>query len=147
MAKAKKAAESSPSATPAPAKKRAAAKKTTKSAAPSAAPGVPLIDTNLAAQAAAKMVASRTSIAPGATDNGASAPSKPDAPKAESAAFKQLKQGVHKPFGQQGVGNLLGTPPGQKKSNLPFMGGKQTGRNQTFGADVNRTGVPRRTGG
>ena len=26
-------------------------------------------------------------------------------------------------------------------------GGKQVGRNQTFGADVNRSGIPRRTGG
>ena len=39
--------------------------------------------------------------------------------------------------------------PGSKKSGTPFgaIGGKQAGRNQTFGADVNRSGVPRRTGG
>ena len=63
----------------------------------------------------------------------------------ESATFKQLKQGLNKPAG--GVGSLLGAPAGQKKSNLPFAGPRQNFRNQTFGADVNRSGVPRRTGG
>ena len=38
-------------------------------------------------------------------------------------------------------------PLDQKKSNVPFTGGKQVGHNQTFGADITRTGVPRRTGG
>jgi hypothetical protein len=66
--------------------------------------------------------------------------------KPESAAFKAMKEGLHKP-NTGGVGNLLGNVGGQQKSNLPFAGGKQVGKNQTFGADVNRAGVPRRTGG
>ena len=42
--------------------------------------------------------------------------------------------------------------PGTRKGgNQPFAGprsfGGGTGRNQTFGADVNRSGVPRRTSG
>ena len=45
------------------------------------------------------------------------------------------------------LGGTFGNIAGQKKSNLPMGGGKQVGRNQTFGADVNRAGVPRRTGG
>jgi hypothetical protein len=112
-----------------------------------APPRAPIIDTNLAAAAAASMVvhrdiaASATPAAP--ATGGALAQSEP--PRQESASFKQLKQGLSKPAGS--VGNLLGTPPGQKKSNLPFGGQKQSFRNQTFGADVNRTGVPRRTGG
>jgi hypothetical protein len=112
-----------------------------------ARPPAPIIDTNLAAAAAANMVVHRdiaTNTAPAAPTTGA-APAQPEAARPESASFKQLKQGLSKPAGS--VGNLLGTPPGQKKSNLPFGGQKQSFRNQTFGADVNRTGVPRRTGG
>ncbi len=118
-----------------------------KPAAKPAPPRAPIIDTNLAAAAAASMVVHRdiaASAAPAAPATG-SAPAQSEAPRQESASFKQLKQGLSKPAGS--VGNLLGTPPGQKKSNLPFGGQKQSFRNQTFGADVNRTGVPRRTGG
>jgi hypothetical protein len=122
---------------------KAAPKQTPKAAPPRA----PIIDTNLAAAAAASMVVHRdiaTTVAPAAPASG-TAPAQPEPPRQESASFKQLKQGLNKPAGS--VGNLLGTPPGQKKSNLPFGGQKQSFRNQTFGADVNRSGVPRRTGG
>jgi len=85
-----------------------------------------------------------TGAAPASSATGA-APAQPGAARQESASFKQLKEGLNKPASS--VGNLLGAPAGQKKSNLPFGGQKQSFRNQTFGADVNRTGVPRRTGG
>ena len=123
----------------APAKKAPAAAK--KPAAP-AAGGTPQIDTNLAASAAAAMVLNR---ATGGTGSGGAASGQPAAKK-ESAGFKNLKDSLAKPA-SQGLGGILGTGGQQKKSNLPFGGGKQVGRNQTFGADVNRAGVPRRTGG
>jgi hypothetical protein len=106
---------------------------------PATAPaGQPLVDTNLAAQAAAKRVVA--GLAPASVSGGA--------PMAESASFKHLKDSLSKPAASGLAGMLDKTAgPGQKKSNLPFHGGKQLGRNQTFGADVNRAGVPRRTGG
>ncbi len=66
----------------------------------------------------------------------------------ESSSFKNMKQGLSKSH-LSGLDSLLNKsgPADGKKSNLPFGGGKQVGHNQTFGADVNRTGVPRRTGG
>ncbi|HEY2586918.1 MAG TPA: hypothetical protein VGI81_14325 [Tepidisphaeraceae bacterium] len=139
MAKAKKqteipAAETS-EATPArepAAKKAPAAKKSTKTTA-SAAPAAPLIDTSLAAAAAAKMVANRDLL------NAAGE-------KRQSGAFKQLKESLTKPAASGPASFLQSTAP-QKKSNLPFGGRNQVGHNQTFGADVNRAGVPRRTGG
>ena len=103
------------------------------------APATPLIDTSLAAQAAAKMVAHRDVLA---AAGGASA----DTAGRESSTFKQLKQGLNKPASQGPASFLQNTAP-QKKLNLPFAGRNQVGRNQTFGADVNRTGVPRRTPG
>jgi hypothetical protein len=35
----------------------------------------------------------------------------------------------------------------QKKTKQNYGGGQQVGHNQTFGSDVNRAGVPRRTPG
>jgi len=105
----------------------------------------PMIDTNRAAAAAASMVVHRDIASSVAAPATGAAPAQPEPSRQESASFKQLKQGLNKPAAS--VGNLLGTPPGQKKSNLPFGGQKPSFRNQTFGADVNRTGVPRRTGG
>ena len=100
------------------------------------APMMPLIDTSLAAEAAAKMVANRDPHA------------KPEAPEKRegSSLIKQLKQSLHKPM-PQGPGGLLSNLHPGKKPNLPFGGRNQVGHNQTFGADVNRSGVPRRTGG
>jgi hypothetical protein len=133
MAKAKKqsgekssAGPSSPKAAP---KKAAAAKK---SSAP-ASEGAPMIDTSLAAAAAAKMVANRDLLSS-------------TSPKRESNSFKQMKESLNKPAVTGPASFLHSTAP-QKKSNLPLGGRNQVGHNQTFGADVNRSGVPRRTGG
>lgn len=138
-------AETAPKATAAAAKKPAAkaaakpaAKTPTKAGSTGAGAGaVPMVDTNLAAQAAAKMLLNRAS-GNAANDAGA--------PKKESGAFKQLKESLNKP----NLGNLGGAagPLGQQKhGNLPHQFQQQKGHNQTFGADVNRTGVPRRTPG
>ena len=128
-----------------------------KSAGKSAAPGggslgVPLIDTSLAAEAAARMVLNRAGGS-SATGTGAAAnpQTQPDTAtnqqdKRETSTFKQLKEGLNK-SGSQNLGGVLGGVQGGKKSNQPFGGGNQQVRNQTFGADVNRSGVPRRTGG
>ena len=113
---------------------------------------MPLIDTSLAAETAAKFVVNRAML--GNAGSGATARSPQDQPdnsepeeKRESSAFKQLKAGLNK-TSVQGPGGILGGAGQNKKSNTPFGGGnQQTGRNQTFGADVNRSGVPRRTGG
>jgi hypothetical protein len=116
--------------------------------------GVPLIDTSLAAEAAAKMVLHRAS---GTGTGGPPAPQsqppqsqspqgQPEPDKRETSTFKQLKQGLNK-TGSQNLGGVLGGVQSGKKSNQPFGGGNQHVRNQTFGADVNRSGVPRRTGG
>jgi len=71
-----------------------------------------------------------------------------DASKKSGGLIEQLKSDLNKQSGGAGVGNLLdkSAGPGAKRPNLPF-GGQQRGHNQTFGADVNRAGVPRRTGG
>jgi hypothetical protein len=141
MAKAKKAEKSTDAPAPAPTQEKPksaakpAKKKATKAAAP-AQPAAPMIDTQLAASVAAKQLVRREDIAAAAA-----------APQGESAAFKQMKENVHKPTGQN-TPSFLQTPAGAKKFNNAVPGRhQQLGRNQTFGADVNRTGVPRRTGG
>jgi len=111
------------------AKKKEQSKPATKSGTPS------VIDTNAAANAAAALVGAKVAPATGSTP-----------PKKESAAFKQLKAGLNKPSAAA-LGGAFTPPNKQKKSNLPFGGGKQVGHNQTFGADVTRSGVPRRTAG
>lgn len=109
----------------------------------------PRIDTGLAAQAAASMIANRAGAGFGgsAPQSGAQQP----AAKQESSAFKNLKEGLSKPS-IGGLGAVLGAGGGSKKLNHGFGGPRPSvpgggGRNQTFGADVNRAGVPRRTGG
>ena len=111
-------------------------KKTEKTKLP-AVESAPSIDTAHAAESAAKLVAAKLASAASPATGGR-----------ESSAFKHLKDSVAHPTSST-VASFLdkSAGPGQKKSNLPHYGGKQTGRNQTFGADVNRTGVPRRTGG
>jgi hypothetical protein len=102
------------------------------------------VDTNLAAESAARLLAARVSTsAASARETSGDAQARP-----ESAMFKHMKDGLAKPAGQT-MSNLLDKHggPAQKKSAVPFHGGQQLGRNQTFGADVNRAGVPRRTGG
>src|SRR5438067_2735885 len=143
MAKAKKSESSKKPAAKKEAAKKAPAKKpatTKKSAGPSTNPHV---DTTLAAQNAAKQLAAglprKAATAGGAPSSGN---------RSESSMFKNLKQGLAKPH-LTGLDNLLdkSAPTDSKRSNLPFGGGKHVGHNQTFGADVNRAGVPRRTPG
>ena len=112
-----------------PARKAPEAKK------PAASSGTPLIDTGLAAQNAARLVAHRDELKNVRTEGAE-----------ESSAFKQLKESINKPA-SQGPASFLQNSGSKKKSNSPFGGLNQVGRNQTFGADVNRSGVPRRTGG
>ncbi len=132
MAKAKK-----PKSETAPEGAKPAAKKgKTAKAAPSAPSNVPVIDTNLAAAAAAKSLIHKEDLAAASTPG-----------SGESAAFKQLKENLHRSGGQSTPSFLQNVLPG-KKFNPSIPGrNQQIGRNQTFGADVNRSGVPRRTGG
>jgi hypothetical protein len=138
MAKAKKSEKSEEKAEPKSATKKAAPAKK-KSAAPAGSGATPLVDTNLAAQAAARMLAAGAHAKP---------PQQSQQPqKSESSLFKQMKAGLNKPA-SSAMGGLLDKSGGplQKKPNQPF-GGKKVGHNQTFGADVTRSGVPRRTSG
>jgi hypothetical protein len=132
MAKAKKSDSASKSEAPA-GEKKPAKKAAAKAAAPQVNPAVPSIDTSAAAAAAARLVAHRDQL-------GSSGEKK------ESSSFKQLKESLHKPAIQGPASFLQNTAP-VKKGNLPFGGRNQVGHNQTFGADVNRSGVPRRSGG
>jgi hypothetical protein len=137
MAKANKSeATKKPAAKKAPARK-APAKKS------ASATSEPLVDTSLAAQNAAKLLAAGLPHKAATTGGGA-----PSGTKSESSMFKNLKQGLAKPH-LTGLDSVLNksAPTDSKRSNLPFGGGKQVGHNQTFGADVNRAGVPRRTPG
>ena len=118
-----------------PAKKSEPARKSAGKSDTTAAAAAPLIDTSLAANAAAAMVGGKISL-----------PSGQGGAKKESAAFKQLKAGLNKPSAGA-LGGVFSNPAQQKKSHQPFGGGKQVGHNQTFGADATRTGVPRRTPG
>jgi hypothetical protein len=123
----------------APAAKKAPGKKpAAKGGAAPALVGRPLIDTNLAAANAARMLAAKfPSSAGNASQN---------APAQESAMFKNLKAGVNKPA-SAGMSNLLEKSHGPTEPVKSHHQQKQVGRNQTFGADVARTGVPRRTPG
>ena len=110
--------------------------------------GTPLIDTSLAAEAAAKMVAHRSLLdlpVGGSGTQPAPAAGQQPAARQESSAFRQMKENLNKPAGG-GLGNLLGPTQTQKKSNQSFGGGNQVGRNQTFGSG-SKINVPRRTGG
>jgi len=108
-----------------------------KQSAPPKPPAASVIDPAQAAAAAASMVAHKVPLT--STD---------DVPHAETAAFRNLKQSMNKSVSQT-LGSMLDkhVPAGQKRSNLPFGNPKQVGHNQTFGADVSRRNVPRRTGG
>jgi hypothetical protein len=122
------------------AKKAAPAKKAaTKKPAPAGVSGQPLVDTGLAAQNAARLLAAGLPTKTTASAGG---------PKSESSLFKNMKQGLAKPHltGLDSVLDKSGGPSTQR-SNLPFGAKKQLGHNQTFGADVNKAGVPRRTPG
>lgn len=130
---------------PSGAKGKAPAEGASKKPATEAATSAPqalMIDTNLAAATAAAMIRNRA-----LSMNAANTPGAGNQPATkESASFKSLKDSLSKPASQK-LGGAFGNIGAQKKSGQNFGGGKQVGRNQTFGADVNRTGVPRRTGG
>lgn len=100
------------------------------------------IDTNLAAQAAARMLLARaTGTQP--TDNA------PTTPRENSSAFKQMKQSMDKGH-LSGIDGMLAStsdPAAKKIAPGNSVRNKQVGHNQTFGADVNRASIPRRTGG
>ncbi len=103
--------------------------------APKPAAAASPFDTTLAASAAAKMVA-----------QGATPPVSLAGEHHESAAFKKLKESLSKPS-TQGIANFISSTAPAKKGGQPFTAPNQVKRGQTFGADVNRSGVPRRTGG
>jgi hypothetical protein len=137
---AKKPAKSSSEGSKTPATKAKAAPKTAAKV-PVKAPqqqagGMPLIDTNMAANAAAAFVGRKLNV-------GAPLPK-----REESAGFKQMKEGLNKPH-SQGLSNILETTNQNKKpGNMPNThGGKQVAHHQTHSADVTRSGVPRRTPG
>lgn len=98
--------------------------------------GVPMIDTNLAAQAAASMLINRETI-----ESAEAAP----ATTKESGAFKNFKEQIANPK-PSGLSNLFGPGGDMKKSGGHFNVHQQKGHNQTFGG-MNKTGVPRRTNG
>jgi len=106
---------------------------------PPAAPasGSPLVNPSHSAAAAAALVGRK--ISPTGITSG---------PQTESTSFRNLKDSMTKPHSQT-IGNVLDkiAPSGQKRSAVPFAGPKQLGHNQTFGADVSRRNVPRRTNG
>lgn len=130
--------EAKPAAKQAPGKKAAApAAAKGKTAKPAAPQGMPMIDTGLAAQTAARLIGAKAAVAQPA--GGA---------KKETSAFKQLKDSINKGHSSS-VHSVLSNSmsPEAKKSSLPYRDGKQTGHNQTFGSDASKAFVPRRTGG
>lgn len=138
MAKARKSENTAGAAPSASARKKPAAPKPAKPAVP---PAGPLIDTSLAAENAARMLTARAAGALPAEEG--------EGDKKETALFKNLKENVAKPHASS-VDSLLNSTASSasKKSAQPFIsGGKQVGQNQTFGADVSRRNLPRRTGG
>lgn len=97
--------------------------------------GMPMVDTSLAAQSAANMLLMRNKIAQ-------------EPMKQTGSLIDQIKQDMNKSHGSTISGVLDSNSPGAKRPNLPSSGPQnQRGHNQTFGADVNRINVPRRTGG
>jgi hypothetical protein len=114
----------------APAKKSAAAK----APAPATTAGLPQVDTQFAAQSAAKMLLNRAVAGDAPT---------PAAGK-ESASFKNFKDQIAKPKSAS-LNHLLGPTVDAKKSTNHFPN-QQRGHNQTQGG-FNKTGVPRRTNG
>ena len=139
MAKAKKSETSKAEtkaekpAPPAKAKKAPAAKKQT-----AAGGGQPMIDTSLAASNAARLLAGGFNKS--ATTGNSSGN------KSESAMFKNLKAGLNKPS-STAMSNLLDKSHGPEPTKSHAGFNKQVGHNQTYGADVTRSGVPRRTPG
>jgi len=106
--------------------------------APAASGQRPVVDTSIAAQLAARMVAARA----------AGLGTVPPSGGHETSAFKQMKEHLAKPH-LAGVNSFLNSTAAPGTQKLPLSHGinKQVGHNQTFGADATRTGIPRRTSG
>jgi hypothetical protein len=121
--------------------KKATASKSSKSSGPSAPSQRPLIDTDLAASAAAAMVANRNLLGSAGSAGSAGAGA-----MKESSTFRQLKESLNNPAASN-LDGILGAGTTQQKKSQGHGPDRQVGRNQTFGADVNRAGVPRRTSG
>jgi DnaK suppressor protein len=119
-----------------PAKATAPKKPAAKKIAAAATTGMPMIDTNLAAQNAAAMLLNRPVL-----ENAGDA----TAVQKESSTFKNLKEQLAHPK-PTGLGNLFGPAGDSKKSGGHFSTHQDKGHNQTFGG-LNKTGVPRRTNG
>jgi hypothetical protein len=136
----KSAAASKPKAVSKKTTKSAVSKATTKSKKPAQSFGsfAPMVDTNLAAEAAARMLATRAKLGK------SSAPSQADAQR-ESGSFKQMKESINKPAAG-GIAGAMGNTFGPSKSNLPNPEKGPVVRDQTT-SSVNRVNVPRRTGG
>jgi len=113
-------------------------RKLKKAAAPGSTQAEPLIDTQLAAQNAARMLAARAKLGAAARVGSSSA-----SPK-ESSTFKQMKENLNRPPAHLAT-SALGTALGPQKSGLPAYGQAQVVRDQTVG--VGRFNVPRRTAG
>ena len=98
----------------APAAKKEAAKRPATAAKKPTSGGAPLIDTSMAANAAAAMIAGKVQLPTGGAGGA----------KKESAAFKQLKAGLNKPA----AGALGGAfaQQGQQKKGQEHLGGLWT---------------------
>jgi hypothetical protein len=107
-----------------------------KAEATAAATTTPMVDTNLAAQAAARMLAAKAKLG-GAAEATAG--------NRETSTFKQLKESLNKPASSL-ASNVLGNAFGPHKSNLPTNMQGQVFHNQTQGGG-SRVNVPRRTAG
>ncbi|MGE5607999.1 MAG: hypothetical protein ACM359_01985 [Bacillota bacterium] len=107
-------------------------KKTEAAAAPAA---TPMVDTNLAALAAARMLAAKAKLGSAEVATG----------NKETSTFKQLKESLNKPASSL-ASNVLGNTFGPQKSNLPAHLQGQVLHNQTQGGG-SRVNVPRRTAG
>jgi hypothetical protein len=126
-----------PKNTKAPATPKKKAEKKSEAAPAAHAAHSPLINPSHSAAAAAALVGRK--VTPTGNLSG---------PQTESTSFRNLKDSMTKPHSQT-IGNVLDkiAPSGQKRSAVPFAGSKQQGHNQTFGADVSRRNIPRRTNG
>jgi len=108
----------------------------------------PMVDTSFAAEAAARMLATRAKLAKaagGAAPTDAGAPGSAADTHRESGAFKQMKDSLNKPAGG-GINTAMGNTFGPNKTNLPNPDKGHVVRDQTT-SNVNRVNVPRRTGG
>jgi hypothetical protein len=116
----------------------AKAKKASKSNSKTPAATSQAYDPALAAAAAAALVGNKISASSPASGQNTG----------ESTSFKNLKDSLSKPH-LQNIGGLLDKTggPNPKKNSAATGGVDQVKHNQTFGADVSRRSVPRRTGG